>query len=149
MVPAFPRYRGERNGRIWSGLRRADRDGSVGLKGNILLLHKGDRRKAGLPGITGIRREPRISLTPQGYLFDIRQNLVKRGVYHNSSAFAGEYHPDGNCPFALWYMWNAIPICFRLFSHCARAGLRDLLDGSNNSPIRMAMMAITTAVQST
>ena len=54
--------------------------------------------------------------------------------------------PSGSRPFASWKLWNASPICLRLFWHWVRAAAsRTFWTAGRSSPIRIAMMAITTS----
>jgi hypothetical protein len=46
---------------------------------------------------------------------------------------------------ASWWLWKAMPICLRLFWHFTRpAASRTFWTAGNSSPMRSAMIAITT-----
>ena len=54
--------------------------------------------------------------------------------------------PGGKLPYELSYVWAASAICLRLFGHCMRAAAsRTFWTAGSNSPMRIAMMAMTTS----
>src|SRR5215208_3566192 len=54
-------------------------------------------------------------------------------------------HSGGIRPLVSWLLWQARPICLRLFEHFIRlAASRIFWTAGRSRPIRMAMMAITT-----
>src|SRR5262245_20380747 len=71
--------------------------------------------------------------------------LVIRSVLPVHDPF-GAQTPGGKVPRVSWWLWAASPNCLRLLVQLIRlAASRTFWTAGNNSPIRMAMMAITTS----